>query len=57
MNMTHIQKRQRTIQKLIQNMFYKHTSKICVLQQKKMYIEFFARNHMVVTPLREKSDF
>ena len=27
-----------------------HTSKIWGLLEKKMYIEFFARNHIVVTP-------
>ena len=27
-----------------------HTSKICGLRQKKMYNDFFARNHIVVTP-------
>ena len=34
-----------------------HTSKICGLRQKKMYIEFFGRNHIVVTPWGEKSNF
>ena len=31
--------------------------KIWGLLEKKMYIEFFAKNHMVVTPWGEKSDF
>ena len=47
-----------TIQTFLSHRFLGlHTSKIWGLSQKKMYIEFFARNHMVVTPLGEKSDF
>ena len=36
---------------------YYTPQKYGVYWRKKMYIDFFARNHIVVTPWGEKSDF